>query len=80
MTREEDYSHRFSELEEHVHNAVVWASMLDRIVEDLDRFPSMSKREANIACSQLNHVSDALKEAIDRLDATYYQDTIEEAA
>jgi hypothetical protein len=79
MTNEEDYSHRFSELEEHVHNAVVWASMLDKIVEDLDRFPSMSKREANLACSKLNHVTDALKEAIDKLDATY-QDTIDEAA
>jgi hypothetical protein len=57
----EDYRDRFSELEVDLWNAVTWTALLDKIVEDLDRLPSMSKREVNISLGQLSHVTDALK-------------------
>jgi hypothetical protein len=45
--------------------------MLDKIVEDMNGLPGMPKREADIAVAQLNRVNDALKEALERLDATF---------
>jgi hypothetical protein len=68
-------SHRFFELDESLHDAVVWTSLLDKIVDDM---PSMSSRE-DIAVSQLSRVTDGLKEAIECLDAIYHQRTKEEA-
>ena len=75
-----DYRDRFFQLDKDLHDAVVWVSLLDKVVEDLDGFPSMSIREVNIATSALNRVNDALKETVKRLDAIYYARTNEEAA
>jgi hypothetical protein len=70
---------RFFELDEPLHDAVAWAGMLDEAIERIDRFPSLTRDEMNLACHQLNLVADALKAAIDCLAATYHQRTKEEA-
>jgi hypothetical protein len=70
---------RLSELEHLLHDAVAWAGMLDEAIERIDRFPSLTRDEMNLACHHLNLVADALREAIDRLDAAYHQRTKEEA-
>jgi hypothetical protein len=75
----DDRLERFCELDEPLHDVVVWASLLDKVVESMSRLPGMSKREVNIANGELNRVNDALKEAIDRLDAVYHNRTKEEA-
>jgi hypothetical protein len=69
MTDEQDYRHRFFELAETLDNAAVWASMLDNIVDDIGRFPSMSRREAEVSYGQLVRVKDAMSQ----LDATCHQ-------
>jgi hypothetical protein len=79
MTDEQDYRDKFSELEADLWKAVTWTALLDKIVEDLQRLPSMSKREVNISLGQLSNVTDALKELIYRLDASYHSGTEEEA-
>jgi hypothetical protein len=79
MTDEQDYRDRFSELEVDLWNAVTWTALLDKVVEDMDRLPGMSKREVNISLGQLSNVMDALKKAIYRLDANYHSRTEEEA-
>ena len=75
-----DYRHRFFQLDTHLTDVVVWASLLDKVIEDMSRLPAMSRREIDIADGELNRVNDALKEAIERLDAIYYARTNEEAA
>ena len=70
-----DYRHKFFELDESLHDAVVWTSLLGKIVDDM---PSMSSREADIAVSQLSRVIDGLKEAIEHLDTIYHQRTKQE--
>jgi hypothetical protein len=60
---------RLYALDEPLREAVIWASLLDKVVEGMSRLPSMSRREVNIAEGELNCVNDALKEAIKRLDA-----------
>jgi hypothetical protein len=77
---DKDYRSSLFELEHPLHDAVAWAGMLDEAIERIDRFPSLTRDEMNLACHQLNLVGDALKAAIDRLDATYHQRTKEEAA
>ena len=77
---DKDYRERFYELDRPLRDAWVWASLLDKVVDDLGRLPSMSRREADIAYGELDRVNDALKEAIDQLDATYHQRTEEEAS
>jgi hypothetical protein len=76
----EDYSRRFLELDEHLHDAVVWASLLDKVVEDMDRLPSMTRAEINTSHGALQRVSDALKRTIGQLDAVYHQRTTEARA
>jgi hypothetical protein len=80
MTREQDYRDRFSELESDLWNAVIWASFLDKIVDDVERLPSMSEMEVNVSYGQLYRVTEALKESISRLDATYHNRRKEEDA
>jgi hypothetical protein len=75
---DEDYCRRFLDLDEHLHDAVVWASLLDKVVEDMARVPGMSSDEVNVACGALDRVNDVLQEAIKRLHATYHQRTKEE--
>jgi hypothetical protein len=58
---------------------VVWASLLDKVVEDMARVPGMSRDEVNVACGALDRVNDVLQEAIKRLHATYHQRTKEGA-
>ena len=77
---DKDYRERFYELDQPLRDALVWASLLDKIVDDLGRLPSMSSREADIAYAGLDRVNDALKEAVATLDAVYHQRTEEEAA
>jgi hypothetical protein len=76
----DDRLQRFSDLEEILADVVTWASLLDKVVDDMSRLPGMSRREVNIAHGQLDRLNDALKEAIQRLDATYHQRTKEEAS
>jgi hypothetical protein len=71
---------RFNDLDRRLHDAVAWAGMLDDAIERIDRFPSLTRDEMNIACRQLNLVADALKEAIEQMDAIYHNRTKEEAA
>jgi hypothetical protein len=76
----QDRLNRFSELEESLRDAVVWASLLDSVVDEIDRFSSMSKRESDVVIGQLNRVTEALKQAVDEMDTIYHQRTEEEAA
>jgi hypothetical protein len=75
----EGYRHRYFEIDEPLHNAVVWASFLDVIVEDMERLPSMSRRELNVAYGKLIRVVDPLQQAINDLDAIYHKREKEEA-
>jgi hypothetical protein len=76
---DEGYRHRYSELDEPLHNTVVWASFLDMIVEDMERLPSMSERELSVAYGKLFRVTEPLKQAINDLDAIYHKREKEEA-
>jgi len=76
---DKDYRDRFYELDRPLRDALVWASILDKVVDDLGRLPGMSSREADIAYGELDRVNDALKEAVATLDAVYHQRTEEEA-
>jgi len=58
----------------------VWASLLEKVVDDMVRWPSMSKRELSVAFEGLEFVTEPLKEAIDNLDTMYHQRTKEEGA
>jgi hypothetical protein len=75
-----DYHHRFFELENSLSDAVVWASLLDKVVDDLEGLSSMSKMEVSISYGQLLRVSEKLKQAIDDMDAIYHQRPKEEEA
>jgi hypothetical protein len=70
----------FGDLEAPLRNAQVWASLLEKVVDDMARWPSMSKRELSVAFDELEFVTEPLKEAIDNLDTIYHQRTKEEAA
>jgi hypothetical protein len=75
------YMHRHSELEEPPADVVAWAGLLDKIVEhDLSRYPQMSKRELFRLAEEFEHVNDALKDAVDRLDNLYHERETEEEA
>ena len=76
----EEVRHRFFDLDESLHDAVVWTSLLDKIAEEMAALPSMSKREVNIALGQLDRVTDGLKQAVEQMDAIYNNRTKEEAA
>jgi hypothetical protein len=68
------------ELEEGLFDAVCWVSLLDKIVDDMDRLPSMTRAEINTSYGALYRVSDALKRTIGQLDAVYHQRTTEARA
>jgi hypothetical protein len=68
---DKNYQCRLLEVGGHVHDLVVWAALLDKVVEDLDSMPSMSEREMNVAGGALNLVNDGLKAAIESLEKTY---------
>jgi hypothetical protein len=75
----DDRLQRFGDLEEPLRHALVWASLLEKVVDDVARWPSMSKRELSVAFEELEFVTEPLKEAIDNLDTMYHQRTEEEA-
>jgi hypothetical protein len=77
-TREDD-SHRSLALEEPLRNAQVLASLLARVIEGIERGPSMSKIERMVAREELDFVTEPLKNAIDEMDAIYHQRTKEGA-
>jgi hypothetical protein len=65
---------RFDDLEEPLAAAVVWAGLLDKIIEhDLTRYPQMSKLELHRLAEELAHVNDALKAAVHRVDNIYHK-------
>jgi hypothetical protein len=68
-----------SELESDLWDAVTWIGLLDKIVDDMEGLPGMSKREIDISYGQLYRVTEALKKAIYRADANYHDETKEEA-
>ena len=68
-----------SKLEEDLWAAVTWIGLLDKIVDDMETLPGMSKREIDISYGQLYRVTEALKKAIYRADANYHDETKEEA-
>src|ERR1700733_3743332 len=68
-----------SKLEEDLWAAVTWIGLLDKIVDDMESLPGMSKREIDISYGQLYCVTEALKKAIYRADANYHDETKEEA-
>ena len=68
-----------SELKADLWDAVTWIALLDKIVDDMESLPGMSKREVDISLGQLSNVTDALKKVIYRLDANYHDETKEEA-
>jgi hypothetical protein len=68
-----------SKLEEHIWDAVNWIGLLDKIVDDMENLPKMSKMEVNVSYGQLYRVTEALKKAIYRADANYHDETKAEA-
>jgi hypothetical protein len=76
----DDLLQRFGDLEEPLRHALVWASLLEKVVDDMDRWPSMSKGELSVAFEELEFVTEPLKEAIDNLDTMYHQRAEEEGA
>jgi hypothetical protein len=71
----EDYSHLFLALEVPLRNAHVLASLLARIVEGMERWPSMSDIEQMVTREELDFVAEPLKAAIDNMDEIYHQRT-----
>ncbi len=70
---------RVSDLEEPLRDAQVWASLLEKVVEDMERWPSFSKLELTIAIEQIEYIAAPLKSAVDRMDTIYHERTKEEA-
>jgi hypothetical protein len=71
---------RFGDLEEPLAAVVVWAGLLDKIIEhDLTRYPQMSKRELRRLSEEFEYVNDELKEAVNRMDNIYHKRNEEDA-
>ena len=49
-----------------------WVSLLDKVVEGFENWPSMSKREMVVAVEELDLATEPLKQALDDLDAIYH--------
>jgi hypothetical protein len=77
---DEGYRHRYLELDEPLHDAVVWVSLLDKIVDDIivDELPNLEGK-GSLAFGQLCRVTCALKQAVDSLDAIYNKREKDEA-
>jgi hypothetical protein len=79
-TPETNYPRRFGDLEEPLADVVVWAGLLNKIIEhDFSRSPEMSKKELDRLSMELEHVNDGLKEAVDCLDNLYHERAEEKA-
>jgi hypothetical protein len=71
---------RFGDLEEPLAAVVVWAGLLDKIIEhDLTRYLQMSKRELRRLSEEFEYVNDELKEAVNRMDNIYHKRNEEDA-
>lgn len=71
---------RFGDLEEPLAAVVVWAGLLDKIIEhDLTRYPQMSQRELRRLSEEFEYVNDELKEAVNRMDNIYHKRNEEDA-
>jgi hypothetical protein len=71
---------RFGDLEEPLAAVLVWAGLLDKIIEhDLTRYPQMSKRELRRLSEEFEYVNDELKEAVNRMDNIYHKRNEEDA-
>jgi hypothetical protein len=76
---DEGYRHRYFELDVPLHDAVVWMSLLDKIVDDIIEEPPHLEGKEGLAHEQLSRVTIALKQAVDDLDAIYNKREKEEA-
>ena len=71
---------KFGDLEEPLAAVVVWAGLLDKIIEhDLTRYPQMSQRELRRLSEEFEYVNDELKEAVNRMDNIYHKRNEEDA-
>jgi hypothetical protein len=71
---------RFGDLEEPLAAVVVWAGLLDKIIEhDLTRYPQMSEIELRRLSEEFEYVNDELKEAVNRMDNIYHKRNEEDA-
>jgi hypothetical protein len=77
---DENSHRRFLDLEVSLRNAQVLASLLAKIVEGTERWPSFSKMELTLAIEQIEYLVEPLKEAIDHMDTIYHNRPKEEAA
>jgi hypothetical protein len=77
---DEGYRHRYFELERPLYDAVVWTSLLDKIVDDIivDELPNLEGK-GSLAFGQLCRVTCALKQAVDSLNAIYNKSEKDEA-
>jgi hypothetical protein len=65
------YRHTYLELDVPLHDAVVWMSLLDKIVDDIIEEPPHLEGKEGLAHERLGRVTCALKQAVDDLDAIY---------
>ena len=70
----------FLALENCLRDAVVWSSLLDKVVEGMEHLPNMSETQVNVAFGELYRVKERLQKAIERMDTIYHQRTEEEVA
>jgi hypothetical protein len=73
------YRDRYLELDVPIHDAVVWMSLLDKIVDDIIEEPPHLEAKEGLAHEQLCRVTCALKQAVGDLDAIYNKREKEEA-
>jgi hypothetical protein len=73
------YRHTYLELDVPLHDAVVWMSLLDKIVDDIIEEPPHLGGREGLAHEHLARVTRALKQAVDDLDAIYNRREKEEA-
>ncbi len=76
---DQDYRRTYLELDVPLQDAVVWVSLLEKIVDDIMEEPPRIEGKESLACEQLCRVTSALKQAVDGLDAIYNKREKEEA-